>query len=348
MAPPRHGWQSGVIVSAFITKIIPWAIIIASEEARRVRPSGRYWESEEPPHQFYAAGGLRSPLQRAIDRASQVVEKRKIVVAVGHGQRRFVDKALDAPFPGEIIEQPVDRGTAAGLFLAVAHVLNRNADATVLVLSPDIALDPEDRFAHYAARAYLLAVYFPTRMILLGAPPEWPETHRGWVVPAAHGASGEGQVAGCEVLPIAHFHKTPKRSEAESLCRNGALLNTGIVAADAALLWDLGEKVLPLVASRLKGLRTALSSAPDGSVQAAREAFSLSSAFEGLEPADFSRDLLEHSACSTLALRMEGVRWIEEHPAGNLAEPPRDSDRYTRRRNSGFTMPRGRLPERPT
>lgn len=297
--------------SISIPKIAPWAIILAGGEGERMRPFIKTWLGDDRPKQYCAFVGSRSMVQHTLDRASSFVPRERTILIIRDGHRHFLDEALNGDRPGLIIEQPADRGTAAAVFVALAHVLNQDAGATVLIMPSDHFVHPEERFVRYAARACLLAAHLHGHMVLIGALPERADTDHGWIMPGpARGLKDPG-LAECGVLPVAAFHEKPSAKEAMHLLEHGALISTMVTAAEGQFLWALGKRVLPRMMSRFEAFRRGLQAASDGAADAMLAATSLNDLYQDLEAVDFSRDLLEQARRWSFVLRMDDILWSD-------------------------------------
>jgi mannose-1-phosphate guanylyltransferase len=261
-----------------------WTIVLAGGEGARMRPAIREWFGWEAPKQYCTFVGSQSMIQRTLDRASCISGAERVVTVIARGHRRFLATAAPAGVPGVIVEQPLDRGTAAGVYLALAHVLERDPRATVLLLPSDHFVHPEDRFQERLLQACALAEEREGRLVLVGARPEGGDSDYGWILPEA----GEGG----RVRPVAQFVEKPPREVAVRLLRQGALWSTMIVASRGATLWDLGARCIPSVLERFETLRTVLRAVRHARVPAAHAELTLHHVYGAMEPADFSRDVL--------------------------------------------------------
>ena len=83
-------------------------------------------------------------LRWALDRACSAVPKEHVVTVVAEQHRRFWEREL-SDFPaGNVLVQPRNRGTAAGLLLPLLDLsLHRDAAARVLVLASDHYVEDE-------------------------------------------------------------------------------------------------------------------------------------------------------------------------------------------------------------
>jgi mannose-1-phosphate guanylyltransferase len=225
------------------------------------------------------------------------------VVARGH--RSYLAEAVPGDPPGQVVEQPLDRGTAAGVYLPLAHVLELDPRATVLLLPSDHYVHPEERFTEQLLAACALAEEREGRCVLIGARPEDDEPDYGWILPV-------GSSSGEQVAPVARFVEKPPRELARRLRHQGALWSTMIVAAQAATLWSVGRRCIPRTIERFDTLRTVLRAVRSERVPALHTELTLRHVYGSMEPADFSRDVLQASPPRmTAVLAADGVEWSD-------------------------------------
>jgi mannose-1-phosphate guanylyltransferase len=289
----------------------PWVVVLAAGEGTRLRSMTRLPNGEFVPKQFCRFGQDESLLERTIRRARRLSDRERIVVIVAQGhERHWADQLRDLPAQN-IIVQPQNRGTAAGLLLPLMHVMRRDSDARIVILPSDHAFDDEDAL-DAALRSALRGAARRSEVVLLGMEPEAPETGFGWIVPGA-GGDEHGR-------PIARFIEKPSAQLAAQLMYHGALWSSFVMAGRATSFGTLFASAQPrLLVSFLEN--DELLEQRDGVPSEV-----LSQLYESMPVLDFSRDVLE--ACRG-QLRLVGV------PAcgwSDLGTPERVMDWLARRR----------------
>jgi mannose-1-phosphate guanylyltransferase len=293
-----------------------WTVVLAGGEGARLSPTIERWLGEKRPKQYCTFVGRRSMLQHTLDRARRLAPPERMVTVIGRHHSRYVRDAVGDPRPGLWLRQPRNRGTAAGVFLALTHVLARDPQAIVALLPSDHFIWPEDRFVRRMRQA-LAAVRGSGKMILLGARADRPEVEYGWIVPGDDLATDFRDV---RLHSILDFSEKPKLADAERLLRGGALWNTMVTVARARSLWRLGRTLHPRLMAPFDTLRRMLTR--DGTdMDAARVARGyVQAAYATLPHCCFSRDLLERAHRQSAVMALDGVKWCDWGRPERIAE----------------------------
>ena len=157
-----------------------WSIILAGGNGMRLRPLIEQWLGRHKPKQYCTFIGTRSMLQHTLDRADQLCTPEHKVTVIA---REHLCEASALPVEGragKVILQPVNRDTAAAIFLALAHVRAHDPKATVVLYPSDHFVYPEDRFIGVVRCAIKAARQLKDHIILLGVPPDKVDLEYGW------------------------------------------------------------------------------------------------------------------------------------------------------------------------
>ncbi|MBI4349747.1 MAG: NTP transferase domain-containing protein [Elusimicrobia bacterium] len=290
------------------TKNQRWGILLAGGEGERLKALTRAWTGHARPKQYCEFTGGRSMLEHTAERASAVLSPRRLVTVIGKDHWRYLEQPRRQSVPGLIIEQPEHRDTGPGILLPLAYVLALDPGATVAVFPSDHFIQPADAFGRQLSDALAAAERLPDRIVLLGATPDRPEPEYGWI------ATGE-PAPGLERLGIrevSRFVEKPDPALAAGLYRSGALWNTFIMTFKGEAVWSLACRLLPSLMSRFQTLRLGLEG--NGDLPDLRELY------EGMEPANFSRDLLTLAAQRCVAMPLRGVQWSDWGRPERIAE----------------------------
>ena len=215
-----------------------WGIVLAGGEGRRAREFLQQLCGGRGIKQFCAVIGRRSMLQHTLARAERLIPRERILVVVNSHHREEVTPQL-AHWPTEnVIFQPVNRETAPGILLPLAHLSHRDPQATVAVFPSDHFILAEDRFMRWVGKAVAETQRFPQALILLGMTPTGAEKGYGWIEPAVSEEGGES-------LAVQRFWEKPSIMRAQALLTRGALWNTFVFAVHAPTLWRMVQRTTP-------------------------------------------------------------------------------------------------------
>src|SRR6266540_2013105 len=92
-----------------------------------------------------------------IDRALQLVRSDHLITVIQADHRPYLEEAIGGPPPGLLLEQPRDCGSAVSVLFSLAHIPERDPEATVIVLPADQFVYPEERWVRIIAVALHLA-----------------------------------------------------------------------------------------------------------------------------------------------------------------------------------------------
>jgi mannose-1-phosphate guanylyltransferase len=217
-----------------------WGIILAGGEGRRLQSLTRDEQGRVVPKQFCSFLGDRSLLRSAIDRLAAVVERRRIIVVVAASHRRWWQRELVDIEPENILVQPVNRGTACGVLLPLAHIAARDPEARVVVAPSDHFVEDEPGYASSLQQAAELVASRPGLLIVLGIRPDHPSPDYGWILGDKPGEDG--------VQLVSSFVEKPEVDLARRLMASGGLWNSFNFTASVAGLMARIRRALPWLA----------------------------------------------------------------------------------------------------
>jgi mannose-1-phosphate guanylyltransferase len=280
--------------------------VLAGGESTRLRSLTRALHGEEVPKQFATIQHGVSLLQMAVARARRWSRAERIIVVVDAEWRTLAEKQLSLP-GFRLVAQPRDLGTAPGLLLALAHVMECDPAAQVTVLPADLYVRDEPALADSVQQA-LASARAAEAPVLIGTVPYGAETECGWIVaaPAAPQCACP-EIAACTddcarsggCSRVESFVEKPARARAQQLLARGALWNTAIMVGAARGFRALAERHLPRHSVYFERLRCSIGT-PD-------ESELLQKIYGLLAPADFSRDVLQLA---------DGLRVVALAPCG--------------------------------
>ena len=219
------------------------------------------------------------------------LDRISVVVTAHHAS---IARAQLAPYPGvELVVQPRNLDTGPGLLLPLVRILARAGSARVVFLPSDHHVSNPAPIA--AALSEAAGGGLDERISLLGVTPTGPEVEYGWIVRGARVARSSGYA-------VRRFHEKPTPAVAEQLWRSGGLWNTFISAGPARQFWTLARRHLSQHTRRLERYADAIGGTgePDA----------LHDAYDGMPPANFSREVLSH-ADALAVVPVTGSGWSD-------------------------------------
>jgi len=299
-----------------------WVVILAAGEGKRVKDLTRDRWGLPAPKQYSLVGGRSTLLDATLERAKKIAPPERIVAVVARQHRRWWLSELAELPRGNVIVQPENRGTAAGILLPLLWVTEHDPDARLVILPSDHGVTSEETLHNAITDAVACSPGSDSEMVLLGVEPKGPETDYGWVVPRPK-ANGS-------LRPVASFREKPDTAGAAALFEQGALLNSFILIAGGRFLLDLFETSLPQLWRSFQPVF-------DGTRKGPWIEQDLARLYDSVPTLDFSKDLLEQAADSLWVHSVPACGWLD------LGTPERLTDHLIAQ---GHDAPNGH--ERPT
>lgn len=246
-----------------------WAIVLAGGDGTRLRNLTVDRSGNMVPKQFCSLHGGASLLAQTFARAESVVGRERITTVVTATHRPYWQDWL--PFlPSEnVVVQPMNRGTGIGILLPTLRILERDPEATVVIMPSDHHIIDEYILEAAMRRALDKVRGYRNGVALLGIEADEPDPELGYIVRTKRG-DGFAQ--------IQQFVEKPARQEALRLCRLGALWNSFILVGRA-------ESIVQLYLARWAETVASLRATD-------RDYVALVRAYRKLPQLDFSRDIV--------------------------------------------------------
>ena len=274
-----------------------WVIVLAAGSGTRVRDLTLNANGDPVPKQYWTGRGGVPMIRLALRRARKLTTATRVMAVVAAEHRAHWEPHLRSFPSSNVVVQPLDRGTAAGVLLPLLRVLRRDPHSTVALLPADHAVENEDVVLERLGTAFTLA-QGGRQALLLGATPESADPEYGWVEC--------GQVAPDGTKPILSFEEKPGFSRARRLQRRGAYWSTFMLVASGRALLAMYERAQPQL---FHALAPATQQPPERLV----------STYSSLPVMDFSRDVLEHVAPWVRLLPMPPCGWTDLGTPARLA-----------------------------
>jgi mannose-1-phosphate guanylyltransferase len=268
-----------------------WSIVLAAGQGKRLASV-----TGGVPKQFWAPPGSPSLLEGTMDRLAPVVPPGRTLTVVAASQRKYA-ASIERRCPlGEVLLQPQDRGTAAGVLLALSHPRLQPDDVIILTPSDHGVANVE------SFRRSLLGTVADVRagrasVVLFGAEPTSATGDFGWVMPE------EGSLRTCPDLPrVGLFVEKPDPTVAAALFRAGAAWNTMVLVARVDRLRELFRQHVPALVDALSPL-TQLEGAERERVAEV--------CYRTVPAADFSRDVITPAEGLRLRVWPRSMGWTD-------------------------------------
>ncbi len=285
-----------------------WSIVLAGGRGERLASFTESWLGRPVPKQYCAFVGERSMLQHTLERASRVSRSENVVTVVAREHRGYWKSQVSGDFARGLVAQPVNRDTAAGIFLPLARVRHLDPDATVVLFPSDHFIYPEARFTASIEAAVRAAAELPQRIVLLGVRPDEPEPDYGWIFQGRELLEVDGR----KVHAVRSFLEKPTAADARAARTEGALWNTLILAARVDTVWRLGWRYLPQVLFRFESYVEAIGTPHEEST--------LFSIYADMPAQNFSSDLLQRARSEVAVMQLEDVLWSDWGRAERIVE----------------------------
>jgi len=276
-----------------------WTIILAGGEGRRLRPMISRWLGRPKPKQYCTFVGTRSMFQHTLDRSDQITSPEQKVIVAGRAHCKMATAQIGDRYPGKLLLQPKNRGTAAGIFLATTYIKAKVPDATVLILPSDHFIFPEEKFNATMRKTVLIAQKMRNRLVLLGIRPDEPESDYGYIFPGGNLSRIDGQ----RISAVDNFLEKPDLNRSMAALASGALWNTFIVASRVETLWGLGCQYFPSMISLFEKFAK--------SIGTKEEEASLGRIYRSMPIRDFSSELLQPSRQQTAVMELNDFLWCD-------------------------------------
>ena len=211
------------------------ALIMAGGRGTRFWPRSRRRRAK----QVLTFFGDRSLIQQTVDRLAPLLPPERIWIITSAQLRAEICKQLPEVPARQILAEPVPRNTAPCIGLAAHVVKSRDPDAVLGVFPADHLVARPTRFRRLARAAFRGAA--DGRMIVLGIPPQWPETGFGYI------EFGPGVRPGSlELLPVLTFREKPDLETARAYVASGRFFwNAGMFFWRADVFLDALARHLP-------------------------------------------------------------------------------------------------------
>lgn len=237
------------------------AVIMAGGAGSRFWPESR----DLRPKQLLRLAGERSLIQSTVERLGDVVPAERVLIVTGAALAAGIREQLPALPPEAVLAEPCRRDTAPCIGWAALRLLERDPQATMVVLPADHVIAPEADFRRAVSFASRLVDESPGRIVTFGIRPTYPAESFGYI---ERGAALPGEPGAYRAV---RFKEKPPAAVAEQYLAAGNFLwNSGIFVWKARTIVDALAARQPEMIAHLRRI-VAAGSGPDAAAVLERE-----------------------------------------------------------------------------
>ena len=223
------------------------AMLLAGGRGTRFWPRSR----TRTPKQLLNITGKKTMLRETAERLAAVFPARHLWVVTNSEQAAGVRRELRGVPAAQILAEPVGRNTAAAIGLAAIHLARKYGDALMAVLPSDSYVADAERY-RALMRAALEIARTPGNLVVLGIPPQRPETGYGYI---ERGAETAGKPLGEMAYAVERFTEKPAADVAQQYVSSGKYFwNAGTFIWRVSTFLECLEKLLPATHAALQEL----------------------------------------------------------------------------------------------
>jgi len=240
-----------------------YAVIMAGGIGSRFWPQSR----QARPKQFLNVFGDDTLIQNTVARLQGLIPPERCLIVT---HERYVDQTrrqLPAVPDENILAEPISRNTAPCIAYAAARLVERDPDATMVVLPADHVIRDVARF-HEILEVALEKAQDPGSLVTIGVEPTYAATGYGYIQYDDSASSGDAT----EALPVRTFAEKPDAQTAARFLDSGDFLwNSGMFIWRADTIWSELDRHLPKCFAAFDPVRSAVGTSREN--DAVAEAF---------------------------------------------------------------------------
>lgn len=290
---PAHNWAKGTRTDDL------WAVILAGGEGTRLLPLTRRLAGDERPKQFCSVFGRETLLDSTRRRVALSVPASRTLFVLSKAHERFYEPLVADVPRSLLVEQPANVGTAAAVLYSLLRLRREDPSGSVAFFPSDHFVSDDAAFMAHVERAFATTRERSDLVILLGIPPESPETDYGWIEPTP---SAPTERSGA-VRWIRRFWEKPDLPLARSLVSRGCVWNSFVMVGRVGAFLEMIRLAVPDLYGRFESVEDTLGGED--------EERAIRTLYADLPETNFSRDILAARPANLGVLVADGVAWSD-------------------------------------
>ena len=269
-----------------------WAVFLAGGDGMRLRSLTFRIAGDLRPKQFCRIFGERSLLNETRTRVRPLFDNDRETIVVSRSHEEYYRQDLSHADGSRVIAQPLNRGTAIAMTMALLEISRADGDGIVAFFPCDHFYSDSHAFRLALETGLDSAERFPESVVLMGAESRYPEVEYGWIEPEPR------------VLPdldaavhrVRRFWEKPSLNRARTLLHRGCLWNEFVCIGRVSAFLDLLRTRIPgILRSLERGFATG----------------DLKIAYRAVPVVDFSREILTPQSHRFLVVRDRDSGWTD-------------------------------------
>jgi mannose-1-phosphate guanylyltransferase len=279
---------------------LPWALILAGGDGRRLRSLTRRIAGDERPKQFCRVLDHDTLLEQTLRRSALAIPRdRTMAVVVGAHERFYAPVLSDFP-PQRLAIQPENRGTAPAILYGLLRMLTAAPRSPLVVFPSDHYVSNDAGFMGHVQTAVRAVVARPDLVVLLGVRPDSADVADGWIEPGER-IAGPGRP---ELHRARQIWEKPSPRLAVALRARGCLWDSFVMVAYPCAVLNMVRSAAPTLIEAFAPVQKHLGTP--------WESVSLRQVYARLPSMNFARCVVGTCPANLAVLCLDGVEWSRE------------------------------------